>query len=137
MSLQQAAGYNNAKKPFSLSLRGAEVTNQSYLFLLRLLRCARNDSENHAARCRELPYYIICNYSGCLVHGSGFTVGRFPLLIFLEIVDLPARALISTCLFNYTLNIHNNPFFPYISGLAWQAGETTNGSTPCQSPLTG
>ena len=63
-----------------------------------------------------------------------FTVGRLALLIFLEIIDLPARALASTCFFSYTLNIANNPFFAYISGLAWQAGKTTNGST-CSSGL--
>jgi hypothetical protein len=60
--------------------------------------------------------------------GSRFTVGYFALSILFEIVDLPARALTSTCFFNYTLNIPNNLFFPYISGLAWQAGESTNGS---------
>jgi len=78
----------------------------------------------------------ICNYSGCQVHGSWFRVGRIALLIpacrmagrFLEIIDLAARALASTCSFSYTLNIANNPFFAYIAGLAWQAGKTTNGS---------
>jgi hypothetical protein len=53
---------------------------------------------------------------------------------FVEIIDLPARALTSTCFFSYTLNIANNPFFAYITGLAWQAGKTTNGST-CSSGL--
>ncbi len=68
------------------------------------------------------------NYSGCQVHGSRFRVGYFALFILFEIVDLPARALTSICFFNYTLNILNNLFFPYISGLAWQAGESTSGS---------
>jgi len=58
-----------------------------------------------------------------------FTVGCLDFFIFLEIVDLPARALTSTCFFNYTLNIPSNLFFSYISGPAWQAGKSTNCST--------
>jgi hypothetical protein len=49
------------------------------------------------------------------------------LLVDQQVLDLPARALTPICFFNHALNSLNNLFFPYIPGLAWQAGETTNG----------
>jgi hypothetical protein len=62
---------------------------------------------------------IIGQGSRFRVQGSGFRVGRLALSIFFEIVDLPARALISICFFN-------NLFFLYISDLAWLGSLTVN-----------
>jgi hypothetical protein len=44
-----------------------------------------------------------CNYSGCQVHGSRFTVDNFALLIFFEIVDKSTNG--STCSSGLFLNI--------------------------------
>jgi len=48
--------------------------------------------------------------TGCLVHGSGFTVGLFPLFMFLEIVDESTNG--STCSSGLFVNIfhQSNPW---------------------------
>ncbi len=60
------------------------------------------------------------------VHGSGLATLRSP-YFFLD--SWPARSCLNFHLFLQLYSKHpNNLFFPYISGLAWQAGEPINSS---------